>query len=107
MIKIEIAGDCIPAMRPRFDGRRCYQPARNREYRERVQWSARLAMKGAEPLTCEICAVVRVYRKYRRAAKIFGDVDNHLKAIFDGLSEIVFEDDAQERPRFKFSFQWQ
>ena len=54
-----------------------------------------MAMCGAEPLDGEICAAVKVYRKYRRTARVFGDVDNHLKALFDGLSGIVFEDDAQ------------
>ena len=95
MIRIEVEGDAIPAARPRFSGRKCYQSARNREYRERVQWAARLAMKGAEPMTGELFANVALYRKYKRAAKKFGDVDNHLKALFDGLSGIVFEDDAQ------------
>lgn len=95
MIRIVIEGDAIPAARPRFSGRRAYQPARNREYRELIQLSARLAMKGAEPISGEICAVVKVYRKYKRTARIFGDVDNHLKALFDGMQGIVFCDDAQ------------
>lgn len=95
MIRIEIKGDVIPAARPRFSGRRCYQPKRNVEYRERVQSAARLAMKGAEPISGEICAVVKIYRKYKRSSRIFGDVDNFLKAIFDGLSAIVFCDDSQ------------
>ena len=89
MIRIEILGDVIPAARPRFSGRKCYQSARNREYREQVAWAAKMAMCGAEPLDGEICAVVKVYRKYRRTARVFGDVDNHLKALFDGLSGIV------------------
>lgn len=95
MIKIVIEGDAIPAARPRFSGRRAYQPKRNVEYRQIVQTSARQAMKGAEPMTGEICAVVKVYRKFQRTARIFGDVDNHLKALFDGMQGIVFWDDAQ------------
>ena len=95
MVRIEIAGDAIPAARPRFIGRRMYQPKRNAAYRRKVQSAARLAMKGAEPLTCEICADVKIFRRYKRAARIFGDVDNHLKAIFDGMNQIVFCDDAQ------------
>lgn len=95
MIKIEVLGDAVPAARPRFSKGRCYQPKRNAEHRKKLQAAARVAMKGAEPLKGEICAAVKVFRKYRRAARIFGDVDNHLKAIFDGLSGIVFCDDAQ------------
>ncbi len=95
MMKIIVEGDVIPLARPKFGGRRCYQPARNVEYRSLVQWTARQAMKGAEPMTGEICAAVKIYRKYRRTSRRFGDVDNFLKAIFDSLSGIVFKDDAQ------------
>lgn len=109
MIKIEIQGDVILAARPRFSsggmsfdkkGRpyarsRAYQSKRNVEYREQIQWAARLAMKGAKPITGELSAVVKVYRKYKRTARIFGDLDNHLKALFDGMNQIVFEDDSQ------------
>ncbi len=94
-MKIIVASDPIPLARTRLSGRRCYQPARNVEYRELVQWTARQAMKGAEPLKGEICAVVKLYRKYKRSSRRFGDVDNFLKAIFDSLSGIVFKDDAQ------------
>lgn len=95
MIRIVIEGDVIPAARPRFSNRRCYQPKRNQEYRQKVQTAARLAMKGAEPLTDEICAAVKIYRKYKRSSRQSGDVDNHCKAIFDALNGVVFVDDSQ------------
>lgn len=95
MIQIMIEGDAIPAARPRFSGRRCYQPKRNQEYRARVQASAYAAMFGKQPLKGEVSAVVRVYRRYRPTARNFGDVDNFLKALFDGLNKIVFDDDSQ------------
>ena len=94
-IKIVIEGDVIPAARPRFSGRRCYQPARNVEYREQVQWTARQAMKGRTPFAGAMSAIVKLYRKYRPTARIYGDVDNHLKALFDGMNQIVFVDDSQ------------
>ena len=94
-IKFCVSGDVIPAARPRFSGRRCYQPKRNVEYRERVQAAARAAMDGAEPLTGAISAAVKLYRKYKATARLFGDVDNHLKNLFDGMNGIVFADDAQ------------
>ena len=50
MIKIVVEGDPIPLARPRFSGRRCYQPARDMAYREMIQWQARQAMQGAEPM---------------------------------------------------------
>lgn len=46
-------------------------------------------------MTGELEANVKLYRKYKRAARIYGDVDNHLKAIFDGMNSIVFADDSQ------------
>lgn len=95
MIRIRIDGEPIPAARPRFSGKRAYQPKRNVEYRKQVQAAARLAMNGAEPLKGEVVATVKLYRRYKTTVRIYGDVDNHAKAIFDGLNQIVFADDAQ------------
>ena len=95
MIKITINGDAIPAARPRFSGRRAYQPKRNVEYRSRIQSAAMLAMNGAEPMKGEVFAHVRLYRRFKPTARNFGDVDNHLKAVFDGMNQIVFNDDSQ------------
>lgn len=95
MIRLEVLGDSVPAARPRFSGGHCYQPKRNREYRARVQESARLAMAGASPLDGELTCRIKIFRKYKRTARIFGDVDNLLKGLFDGMNGIVFGDDAQ------------
>lgn len=94
-IRILVPVEPIPAARPRFGGRHCYQPKHNREYRAVVQQAARLAMGGREPLKGEVSATVKLYRRFKPTARIFGDVDNHLKAIFDGLNQIVFADDSQ------------
>lgn len=56
---------------------------------------SRQAMKGRAPFAGALSAVVKLYRKYRPTARIYGDVDNHLKALFDGMNEIVFVDDSQ------------
>lgn len=95
MIRIEILGDAIPAARPRYSRGRVYQPKRNAEYRERIQAACRDVMGSDAPLECEVKVRVKVYRKYKRGSRLFGDVDNHLKAIFDGMNKIVFADDAQ------------
>lgn len=94
-IKFFVHGDAVPAARPRFSGRRCYQPKRNVEYRQRVQAAARAAMDGAAPMTGALSAVVKIFRKYKATARLFGDCDNHLKSLFDGMNQIVFADDAQ------------
>ena len=57
--------------------------------------SAMAAMSGRKPLTGAICAAVKLYRKFKPTALHYGDVDNHLKAIFDGMNQIVFVDDSQ------------
>ena len=89
-----IEGDPIPAARPRFNYA-CYQPASNREYRREVERSAQIAMCGRLPMSGPLAVVVKLYRKYSATSKKFGDVDNHLKGIFDGLNGIVFADDSQ------------
>ena len=94
-IKIIVQAEPVPLARPRFSGRHCYQPKRNREYRAVVQQAARLAMNGAEPLKGEVSATVKLYRRYKPTARNYGDVDNHLKSLFDGLNQIAIEDDRQ------------
>lgn len=95
MIRIVIEGEPIPAARPRYSVRRVYQPQRNVEYRRRIQAAARVAMTGKEPMSGALSVVVKLYRKYKPAARNYGDVDNHLKALFDGMNQIVFFDDRQ------------
>ena len=95
MIKLTIPGDPIPAARPRFARGRAYQPRRNVEYRKQIQASARQAMANCEPLTGEVSASLKIYRKYKTTSRRFGDVDNHLKGVFDALNKIVFVDDSQ------------
>lgn len=109
MIKILIEGDVIAAARPRFSSggitidekgrvqekKRVYLPKRNVEYQERVSWAARQVMKDKPPMTGELKADVKIYRKYKRSARQFGDCDNLAKNLFDALNGIVFADDAQ------------
>ena len=94
-IRILVQAEPVPLARARFSGRHCYQPKRNREYREVVQQAARLAMGGREPLKGEVSATVKLYRKYKPTARNFGDCDNHLKALLDALNGTAFEDDRQ------------
>lgn len=95
MLRIEIEGDPIPLARPRYSIRRVYQPKRNVEYRRQIQAAARVAMKGKEPMSGELCAVVKLYRKYKTSARNFGDLDNHLKSVMDALTGICYKDDCQ------------
>ncbi|MBR0061463.1 MAG: RusA family crossover junction endodeoxyribonuclease [Selenomonadaceae bacterium] len=94
-INFKIDADPIPAARPRFGNGRTYQPSRNREFRDEVQRAAVVAMHGHEPMTGEICASLKLYRRFKPTARNFGDADNHAKAILDGLNGICYRDDAQ------------
>lgn len=93
-IRILVPSEPIPASRPRFGGH-VYQPKRNREYREVVQQAARSAMGNRPPLQGEVTATVKLYRRSQPTTRNYGDVDNHLKALFDGLNQIAIEDDRQ------------
>ena len=95
MIKILVDSDVIPASRPKFGRGRAYIPKRNQDFQRIVQAAARSAMKDREPLDGEICAVVKIYRKWKRTARQSGDLDNLLKGIWDSMTGIIFRDDAQ------------
>ena len=94
-IRIVVPTEPVPLARPRFSGRHCYQPKRNREYQAVVQQVARSAMGGREPLSGEVSAVIKLYRRYKPTARNYGDCDNHVKSILDGLNGIAYEDDRQ------------
>lgn len=95
MIKITVMGEPVPAARPRFGGRRVYQPKRNADYRTKIQSAAYSAMAGRLPMTGEVGVILRLYRRYKPTTRLYGDCDNLLKAVLDGLNRIVFEDDSQ------------
>ena len=92
---ILIDGEPIPAARPRFGCGHAYQPKRNAEYRQRIQTAARLAMTGSAPMTGAIEANVKLFRRFKPTARNYGDVDNHAKALFDGMNSVVYVDDRQ------------
>ena len=94
-LKLTIPIEPLPQPRPRFSYGRCYQPARIVEYKAEIAKAARLAMKDSEPMTGELSAVIRLYRKYKRCSRRFGDFDNLAKAITDACNGIVFTDDSQ------------
>ena len=94
-LKILVPCEPVPLARARFSGRHCYQPQRNREYRSVVQEAAREAMGSRPPMTGEVSATIKLYRRYKPTARNYGDCDNHVKSLFDGLNGIAFEDDRQ------------
>ena len=52
-------------------------------------------MRGRQPLVGPLSVVVKLYRRYEVTSRAYGDVDNHLKALFDGMNGLTFVDDSQ------------
>ena len=95
MLKIEVQTEPRPQGRVRVVNNHAYYRAVDSEFRDEISWAARSVMKDAEPLKCPLSVSVKIYRRFKPASKRYGDVDNFLKSIFDGLNGIVYEDDAQ------------
>lgn len=94
-VRISVLTDPVPAARPRFNGRHAYQPQRNRDYREVVRAAAVAAMNGRAVMEGAVDVTIKLFRRFKQTSRRFGDTDNFAKSILDGLSSIVFRDDAQ------------
>jgi len=94
-MKITIEIEPLPQSRPRFSGGRCYEPARITNYKAEIGYKARQAMKGEKPFSSALKLVCRFWRKYKPTSRRYGDADNLLKSVMDGLNKICWKDDAQ------------
>lgn len=95
MIKFVVNIEPVPQARPRFSRGRCFEPARCTEYKKQVAMAAKNAMAGREPMTGAVKMKIRLYRKYARCSRRYGDFDNHAKSICDALNGVVYSDDSQ------------
>lgn len=71
-------------------GGRSILSAKGRAYKEEIAWEARRQYRG-KPMTGELCVEVQIFWPDRRRH----DIDNGLKALFDSLTGIIYEDDSQ------------
>lgn len=94
-MKITIEGDPRPMGRPRVVGGHVYYHARDIEWRELIRWSCAKAMARREPFECALQVKAKFYRKLPPQSRQFGDLDNLLKGLFDGMNGVVFKDDSQ------------
>lgn len=94
-MKIVIEGDPHPMARPRVVQGHVYYLSRDVEWRELIRWTCLQAMTRREPFDCALKVKVKFYRKLNPQSKNFGDIDNLLKGLFDGMNGIVFKDDSQ------------
>ena len=95
-IKFTVPGVPVPYQRvvPK-QGQAPYNPPKYREYRKLVRLFAMRAMEGQPYTEKPIHIKITVYHTKKAASKQSGDIDNHLKAIFDSLNKVVFKDDGQ------------
>jgi Holliday junction resolvase RusA-like endonuclease len=110
----KVDGTPVPKGRPRFARRgkfvSTYSPKTTVDYEIKVADAAKIAMGSQKPLEGPIVACIYVtlpipasYSKKRTQACLSGqerptkrsDIDNFVKAIFDGMNGIVFTDDSQ------------
>ncbi|MBQ6976062.1 MAG: RusA family crossover junction endodeoxyribonuclease [Selenomonadaceae bacterium] len=94
-INFTVAVEPIPQPRPRFSRFGVYEPAAIKKYKNEISQAAKSAMKKLQPLTGELSAVIKLYRKFKRSSRRFGDCDNHAKAICDACNKIIYADDSQ------------
>ena len=94
--------------RPRVNtnSKSVYYRRADRDFYNQLAYIAKCEMgyQRRELLTGAIRADISLYRNLPVTSKNFGDIDNHLKAIFDALTGIVYADDSQiiEVHAFKF-----
>jgi len=95
-VKFVVPIEPLPQTRPRFSRfGGVYFPKSFQEYKVTISKAAVLAMQGLEPMTGELKAVLKFYRKYKRISCRYGDCDNLSKAVLDACNGIVYADDSQ------------
>lgn len=91
-LEFTIPGPPVPCARARVTSKRAFTPTATRAYEKRVAafaLQARCASKGWRVDWGSYRVAIEVHR-----SKDVGDADNYAKSILDGLTSIVFEDDA-------------
>jgi Holliday junction resolvase RusA-like endonuclease len=113
-VMFTVEGTPVGKGRPKFARRgnfvSTYTPTKTRDYETLIAEAASQAMGSSEPLKTPIAAYIYItvpipasYSKKRSAACLDGlerpckkpDADNILKAYFDAMNGIVYEDDSQ------------
>lgn len=118
-IKIVVPGEPVAQGRPRFTSRggypRAYDPAKSRDYKERIRDELKPLFLRREPFKmfgkgnpCSLSlsvyrAIPKRFTKQEKALACQGelrpttkpDTDNYLKGVLDALNGVIFEDDSQ------------
>lgn len=113
-VTFQVEGTPVGKGRPKFARRgnfvSTYTPTKTRDYEDLIKVAAKQAMGSSEPLKTPVAAYIYItvpipqsYSKKRFKACLDGserpckkpDCDNILKAYFDAMNKIVYDDDSQ------------
>ncbi len=82
-----------PQPRPRFGRGTVYEPERVKVYKHLLKIAGRQAMGGRPIFSTPVTVSVVIRRRFAIDSRQFGDIDNHLKAVFDALNGVCYTDD--------------
>ena len=95
-MKFTVEIEPLPQPRPRFSRfGGVYFPKSFQEYKSVISKAAVQAMKNQLPMTGELIAKLKFFRKYKTISRRYGDCDNLSKAVLDACNGIVYADDSQ------------
>ena len=94
-VSFSVNTEPYPQPRPRVArGGGVYEPERVVEYKKMLGIAGRLAMRGRPLFATPVTMTVAIRRNIKIDSRRFGDIDNHLKAVFDALNGVCYTDDA-------------
>ena len=104
-IKFIVNTDPHPQFRPyTLDYDPENEPEYIKAYKEEIRKSAKVVMGNSPPTSKPVVIYVAVCRTKDPNDRYFGDIDNHLKIIFDTLKGICYTDDRLIRGVKSFKY---
>lgn len=95
MIKFTAELEPVPFKRVMQNGKRRFNDRRYSDFKDVLAHVAKIFVRA--PLKGAIKMTVDVYKPKPKkiTSRLWGDLDNHLKAVLDALNGIAFDDDSQ------------
>lgn len=70
-----------------------YLPQKSVDFRENFQWELLRAVSAKELLKVPLAVTLHFYKPQKITSQNYGDVDNHVKAVFDACNNFLWTDD--------------